>query len=353
MSTEELVWQDDERGLEIRIASELTDEVIAFLTRIVWGSRALRYTLPDLGERLAGLREPSVLALTRRGTLVSVCILDRCEKMVGGRPLDGFHFVMVATPDEYRNEGLAGLLIVEVRRFCERELRRPGIGFAYVESTTVFSLKISDRIGHSLSGEMQLVLFTRLWPSDHGAVDFARPDERDESVARLQGLYAGHEMEDFASSLDIGRYMVLREGGEIRAGVQLEKLHWSLVSLPGLLGRILMWLLPRIPFVKGRLNPHRLPLLRFGNLLVEPGREADLERLLGAALARHNSSLGMTMLDRRSEVLGRVNANLKYGVLSGFVKGGVTLRVDFVGLDDEDIAAITDRPLLASAADIF
>ena len=347
------IWSDRAAGLTIRLGKEPSAEVVACLSQVIWGSKQLRYRLPDIGERLRRLRDPFIFVLRRNGALAAICILDRCWKNVGGRPYDTFHFMLVATIDEHRAQGLGGLLMAEARRFSERTLGHPGLGFGYVESTTVFSLRITDRIGHAISAEMPLVLFSRLRPTDDVRVGLARADERDEILARLGALYADHELDDFAASLDTDRFLVLRDGDKIRAGAQIEQLQWSVVSLPGAMGALLLKVLPYVPILNRRLNPSQLRLLRFGNLLVEPGHEAELVTLLEAALVRHGVAMGLMMLDRRSPVLGRILAHGHLGLLRRAVSGSVFLRLDFVGVTDKEITEVANRPLLASPADVF
>ena len=347
------IWADEDRGLEVRIEDALSDEVVSFLTGTVWGSRDLRYRIPDLGGRLAGLRAPTVFVMERDRMLVSVCILDRCRKRILGREVDTFHVVMIATREDDRDTGLGGQLLQLVRQFCDRELERPGMAFAYVEKTTVFTLQMSDRVGHALEAEMPLLLFSRLWPSDDPRVGWARTSERAGIVERLNRLYADHELTDFEASLNTDRYLVLREAGRIVAGLQVEKLIWTLVSLPGHSGRLVMRAMPWIPFTRGRLDPDRLPLLRFGNLLVEPGQGAAAMVLMNAALARENASLAMTLLDRRSAVLATIRENGSFGLLSKAVNGAVQVHLDVWGMTDEEVAELGSRPLLPGAADIF
>ena len=72
---------------------------------------------------------------------------------------------------------MSGLLIAETRKFCEETLQRPGMAFAYIEETTVFSLRISDSIGHAVQAEMPLVLFSRLNASSDDRVGIAHGGE--------------------------------------------------------------------------------------------------------------------------------------------------------------------------------
>ena len=141
-----------------------------------------------------------------------------------------------------------------------------GLGFAYVEETTEFSLRLSDQIGHSAAADIPLTLFTRIFPRNHPDVELMKPSERDVVLQKLEQMYAGHELTDFPSSLKPEEVYVLRQNGATVAGVQVELLQWSMMSMPGTLGTFLVSVLPHLPVLRNILNLKNLTLARFSNL---------------------------------------------------------------------------------------
>lgn len=347
------IWSDAGQDLTICLSHGASPEVISLLERTTWGSRNLRYRIRGVAAKLARLNDPYVFRMEKRGQLAAVCILNRRTVQLLGVPYDSMHFVMIATDPALEGQGLAGLLSVHIRRYLERHLDAPAVAYAYIEATTDYSLRISNRVGHSLEAVMPLTVFSRLWPKDDETVRPISDGEVEEIAARLYRLYEGHGFADFDDSLKRDEYFVLRHQGRIVAGAQAEALHWSVVEMPGWRGAFLVKVLPWIPLLGRMLPLQDFRFLRFGNLLVEPGHEAHLVRLLETLLARHNTRVGLIMMDRRSPVLGRIRAFGRLGPLQRALEGATKAVADFKGVSEDDIARIAARPMLLSPRDVF
>lgn len=353
MTKAQLISSDDGTATRILLERRVSGPALELLTQTVWGSRDMKYRITDVASKLELLRDPHVFTLWQGGALATVCVLDRCSKTVLGRPCDCFHFAMIATAPGSRQKGLASRLATEIQRFCRETLGQPGMGFAYIEGSTEFSLQISERLGYTLDAELPLTLFSRLFPSDDPRVGRMTQGERGEVLGRLETLYSGEELTDFDLSLKSDACFVLREGDRVLASVQVEMLSWSVVSLPGIKGRLLLSLLPHVPVLNRKLDPRHLRFLRFGNILCEEGYEDALQGLLEAVLARQNAAMGLILMDRRSAVLGRILSKLRLGPLKNALTGSVRLHADFTGLSREEVARLAQRPVLMSPADVF
>jgi hypothetical protein len=327
--------------------------MVGLLKSTVWGSRASRYRILGLPEKLARLRDPSFFTLVENGHELGVIVIDRCAKDIMGRPCGAYHFVMAATDPDRRNEGLAGIILDKVRAFCIATVGQPGFGFTYVEATTEFSLRLSDRIGHAVEADIPLTLFSRLFPKEHDAVVLLDPSEEVAMTNRLEDLYSDHELGDFARSLNPEEYFVLGNGAQILAGVQAEVIRWSVVEMPGLAGWFLMNVFPMIPLSKCIIDLRDLRIVRLGNLFVPQGNEGFLSTLMEAVLAREKAKLGLIMLDGRSPVFQRIRDHGRRGLLSGALKGSAKVRIAITGMDDDMLAQLSSRPLLVSPADVF
>ncbi|WP_138466574.1 hypothetical protein [Poseidonocella sp. HB161398] len=353
MTGAEPLWADPAGGAAVICEPAPSAQTLALLAATEWGSGATRYRIPGIAEKLARLRDPAFFVHREDGTDIAVMVLDRCRKRIAGEWVPGFHFVMAATRPDRQGEGIAGRLAELVRAACEAELPGAGFGFAYVEAGTAFSLRISDRIGHALEAEFPLVLFSRLHPRPDPAVRPLAPGEAAEVTARLEALYAGHELTDFPLSLRPQDYLVALRDGRIAAGLQAEVLRWSVTAMPGAAGWLLLRALPRVPVLRRALDLSDLPVLRFGNILAEPGREADVLAVAGTALARAGAKVGLILMDRRSPVLGRLLRHGRRGLLSRAMAGSAVLRLDVAGMAPGQIRRLEAGPLHASAADVF
>lgn len=353
MTACEIHWEDPRTGQVIKRASEPSEQSLALLEATVWGSRDTRYRIRGLAGKLSRLRDPSYFVLSEKGTELSVFVLDHCHKNVSHVPCGGFHFVMAATHESHRDEGLATRLVDVIRPYCEKTVGKPGFGFAYVEETTEISLKLSEHAGHSIEADIPLMLFTRLMPRDDTNVGPVRASEQSELLAALESLYSDHELADFAASFRADECLLCRRDGRITASVQAEMLNWSVVSMPGLTGALLMNILPRVPGWNSFLNPRDLKVVRFGNIYFADGAEADVFAVAEACLARNRSRVGLIMLDQRSPVLAKLKANGNFGLLSGAMRGSIKLHVDTVFMDKTLQERLATQPLLVSPADVI
>jgi hypothetical protein len=353
MSEATTLWIDDASGLVIKQTSEPSPDVVGLLERTVWGSRGLLYRIRDVGSKLRRLSDPYVFSVEKNRTLAGVCILNRKSTLLLGARYDAFHFVMIATDDALKGQGLANLLSEHIRRFCEKELRAPGVAYAYIESTTDYSIRISERVGHAFESHVPLTIFSRFFPKDDRRVRRMQESEAQGISDSLFRLYENHGFLDFENSLVPDEYYVLSHNGRVMAGAQAEVLHWSIVRMPGWIGSFIVNGLPRIPVLRRLLCAEDFYFLRFGNVLVRPGHEAELIALLEALLARNKVRVSLILMDRRSPVYQRIKAFRKLGLMNSAFTGATKVVADFKGVAEEDIVLICDQPVVVSPLDVI
>ena len=349
----DLIWRDLETKWEITRSEEPSNATINLLKSTIWGSRSTKYRILDLERKLARLRNPSFFVLSEDGRELCVFVLDKCVKRVSGADCGAYHFVMASTVADRQNQGLAGRLIEHVREFCIATVGRPGLGFAYVEETTEFSLRLSEQIGHSMDADIPLTIFTRVFPRSQPKVGRMQQSEAAAVQAQLEQMYQDHQLSDFATSFNPEDCLVYREKGAILVAAQIELLHWSMVSMPGTLGAFLLNVLPHVPGLRRILDLKNLNIIRFSNLFFADASEKELFQLLESSLHYHGSNVGLIMLDARSPVLRRITEYGGMGLLSRSVNGSAKLRIDVIGMNEAMIADLSEKPLLVSAADVF
>jgi len=347
------LWADDASQRVVKLTREPSPQIIRLLERTVWGGRGLLYRIRGIDAKLRRLSDPHVFSIEEEGRLAAVCILNRKTVLVLGTEYDAFHFVMVATEETERGKGLASLLGTHIRRFCEDVLREPGVGYGYIEASTEYSLRLSDRIGHTAEWFVPLTVFSRFFPRDDPGVRPVSESEAEGVRESLYALYEGHSLLDFDTSLRPEEYFVLSRGNRIVAGAQAEVLHWSVVRMPGWTGRFIVGGLPHIPGLRNLLNVRDLLFLRFGNLFVRPGDEAQLVTLLEALLARNGLRIGLILLDQQSPVFEGIRAFGKFGLMNAALRGKTKVVADFRGVTEDEIEAIRSWPILVSAGDVI
>lgn len=351
--TTEMLWQNEQSGRVVTRSDAPSEATLELLRSTVWGSRSMKYQIPAIEEKLSRLRDPSFFVLSEHDRELCVFILDKCSKRLSGKTCSAFHFALASTVTDRQHEGLAGILIEHVRRFCISDVGNQGLGFAYVEATTEFSLRLSDQIGHSAETDIPLTLFTRLFPKSRPNVERMKHSERNVVLQDLERMYTEYELTDFSTSVRPEEFFLLRENGTVVAGVQVEILHWSMVSMPGAMGTFLIDVLPHIPGLKHILNPKDLRLARFSNVFFSDGYASHLCELLEECLFQHKAKVGLILLDGRSTLLNLIVKTGKMGFLSRAVNGSARMRIDALGMDEDMMSDLSNKPLLVSAADVF
>lgn len=348
-----VIWSDTTRGLAIRLRHTPDPDIEGLLLKTVWGNRDLRYTIKNVGAKLERLSDPYFFCLEEGDSLVAVCVLNRRSARLMGRSYDTCHFAMLATDDRAKGRGFGGLLSEQIRNYCEAELRSPAVAYAYIESGTDYSLRISSKVGHRFNAHLSLTVFSRFRPVDDEANHVIDKDDVAHVVKSLYDLYEDHILLDFDQSLLADEYYVLSREGEILAGAQAEVLNWSVISMSGLLGWVALKALPHVPWLRDLLPLRNFRFLRFGNIMVRPGHERELPHLLESLLARHKVRIGLILMDERSPVLQAIRRAGGLGSLDALFGRKAKVVADFKGTTEEDIERISRRPIVVSPLDVI
>ena len=121
-------------------------------------------------------------------------------------------------------------------------------------------------------------------------------------LALLKDSYSAHSLCSFDVSLDPDHYFVLRQGGEIIAGAQVNTLHWELLQLPGWQGWLATKLLPHVPLLGRDFTPADLRFARVGNLYALKGAEPMVSEILETVLAERRLPFAAVFADPRGYI---------------------------------------------------
>jgi GNAT superfamily N-acetyltransferase len=347
----DIIYQDSQRRLAIQVRRTCTPDMVSFLEETVWGTRGVLYTKHNLAATLEGLPAPRYFSLTEGGRLVAVGVCLQKIVRAGQGEYVAIYPAALAVDEARRSQGYGKLMVEAARPYLLEVLGPTGLFYGFVESGNIRSLGLFSQVSTHTLGLFHTQIFSRFFPQDDRRVGPARESERQGLLAGLHDCYADHALLDFADSFHLDQYFVLREGGEVVAGVQAEAWEWSLLSLPGPWGFLLVRMLPRVPFLKRWFNAKELRFLKLGNLYARPGREAELFSLMEALLARHRVHFAMAYFDRRSPVYQAIEGAGDFGYLSHSLVFSAQVMAEFVGLGEEETADFLHRPLFISPLD--
>ena len=173
-------------------------------------------------------------------------------------------------------------------------------------------------------------------------------------LALLKTQYEEHALVPFNSILLVDNYFAIRENGEIVAGCQFHRVHWVINSMPGMMGKIVMNIVPLIPVLNKLFNPLRFEFLAFEGIYVKPGFENKLMDLFEGLLAKEQLKSSMYWMGESCPVRKRIQEKCKTGLIHSFIKeSDVFIMAAFHDLNEAEVSDLKSRPLFVSGFDFI
>lgn len=347
----ETIWRSDARGISLRHSTTPSAGLEQLLSRTIWGDSDIRYRVLGIAGILSAIADPHFITLEDGQSVIGGMVCGRKRTMIGERPCNAIHIAMLAIDPSHTGHGYGPLLAKRAKPFLVDLLGGPGVIYLYVEATHHASIELHRRMGYRDLALLDAHIFARLSPEISPDLRTIDSSEREGIARALETAYDGHVLADFEQSLLADRYYVIDTPGEVRAGVQISEMRWSLESLPGAASYLVLSLLPRLPWLAEQFRPSDFRFLRASNIL--PAAEADgaLSRLLEACLAEHGVNAAMLFTDPRSPVQKTMVSRLHPGLIDRLVGGQALALADFAGLDAPEIEWLTTNPMLVSPMD--
>ncbi len=349
----DVIYEDKERNIVIERSSTYSPAFVALLERTVWGTSGVLYSKHGVANALDRIGEPHFLTLTENGEPVTVAVRIRKTTRVGQNAYSAFYLAALAVDRPKMARGYGKLLTEQSRLHFLREVGERGMLYGYIEANNVRSLELNKKVGFQPVGLFHAVMFSRLRPKDDASMRRLKEIERETLVQLLNDQYKDHGLLDFEHSVKVDDYYALRQGGGIVAGVQAQRLHWTMRRLPGAGGLILVKMLPCVPILRRLFTAGNYHFLRLGNIYVRRGHEAEVFTLIAALLARQHLNSAIAFMDKRSSVYQRIAAAGNFGMLNAVMDVSMHVIADFNGVPEKEIAEIRRRPLCVSPMDMI
>jgi len=346
-----LIFEDKKRRLIMQRSSNYTPQFVEFLQRIVWGSGGVQYTMHDVANTLTGLKNPQFFSLMEEDKLVAVSTLNHKTLCLCGKTYPAFYSYGIAVDPSKRGLGYGTLLAEQRLHYGISHLGKKGIFYGYIEASNTASIKTITKAGSKSIGQYHVLFLSRLHPRDDYRLQNLSGIIKEQMVQLLGKQYENHALTDFGQSVKVEDYYIIKQGGEICAGLQCERHQLTIKHMPGVSGLILVKVLPSIPILRCLLPDRNLHFLTFGNIYFKNGMEEEIFSLMEALLARHQVNFAMIYMDKRSPVLQRLAKVGKFGILHALIDVPVHVMGFFKAFSDSEIADIYRQPLFISMND--
>ncbi len=365
------------KGLEVRISDHVNDGMLEILNHAVQGSEGgLRFQLQNIASRIAAYNNQiRFVSLYKKNQITGT--VGSCFRITGQGNLRypssylrylAFHSVYQSDitwkkkikelikpekDDSFKQKTLEIFSKPHLLDFKEINENDKHIMYAFIESMNERSKNLVNQAGYEYIRSFLTVAFSRFSP---------KPDERvsviitKEEKAEMESLLLDYYKNYSFFSLDYAfygnRYYVLRENGEIVAGVNSIPSSYRIYDVPGVWGWIMMKILPKAPYFKRLFHPEEFRHIVFDAVFCKKGKEHLLADLFESVCATEGYYTGLTWLDDRSELYDRLRSGVKMGAINRILNAKPGLvYVRFINLTDKEKDYFYDAPAYISGFD--
>jgi len=314
------VFTDAARALRLVVSAQASPHSVALLQHTVYGTHGPQYRHTGQAEKVAHITGPYFFELWKGDELAGTYCLSERQVHTPAGPVPGYYGRYLAVPAAHRGHGYGHLLKQEAVRYIERMQPQPHLFYSYIEGANARSLQISAKAGFCPLAQLEALAFGRLYPRRDLRFSQLPVVEQPAMRARLAAAYQAYSLVQFDHLFDDNNYFVLRENGEIIAGVQAQPVRWRIEAMPGLSGQLLLRVLPYVPVLKRLINPANHQFAALEALYVQPGREPELLVLLESVLAHFGYTSALMMLDTNSPLHQYLKGSGKLGLLQAIKK---------------------------------
>jgi hypothetical protein len=364
------------KGLEVRVSDHADEGILDILNHAVQGSEGgLRFSLQNIAARIAAYGDKiRFVSLYRKNQVTGT--VGSCFRISGQGRLRyhtsyirylAFQSVYQSDPG-WRRRRKEVIRPEKDDRFKEKTLEifsKPHllgikdvseedkhIMYAFIESMNERSKNLVNQAGFEYIRSFLTVAFSRFSPKTDPRVSKLAEPEKAEMESLLLYFYKDYSFFSTEHSFFEGNYFVMKEHGEIVAGVCAIPSSYKVYDMPGIWGWVIMKVLPGLPYFRRLFRPGEFRYLVFDSIYCKPGKEKLLGDLFESACAINGFNTGLTWLDDRSDLYDKIRTRVRMGSLNRMLNakpGHVYTR--FINMNDEEKDFFFDAPAYISGFD--
>ncbi|MFK8044491.1 MAG: hypothetical protein AB8B72_03280, partial [Crocinitomicaceae bacterium] len=201
------------------------------------------------------------------------------------------------------------------------------IYWAIIDPENSRSLQMGERYGFESIAKVKTTAFSRIKLSARPKVTKSTVAEHDEIWKNIQSFYSGYNGLTKVHLFEHNNYYVLKNNGQIIAGIQGNQVEWKIEAMPGGFGKVLVKVMPYIPLINRIINPKKYQFLATEGLFWKNGFEHKVQELLEGVLHIHQCHSMLIWTDAKDSKINTVLQKTKLGLLQKIKKDN---RVDIV-----------------------
>lgn len=364
------------KGLEVRVSDHADEGILDILNHAVQGSEGgLRFSLQNIAQRIAAYKNQiRFVSLYKKNEITGT--VGACFRVSGQGALQypSTYIRYLAFQSTYqsdigwRNQKKAIIKPDKEDTFKQKTLEifsKPyildlpdvfeedkHILYAFIESKNERSKNLVQQTGYEYIRSFLTIAFSRFSPKPDKRVSKLIDTEKAKMEYLLLDYYKGFSFFTTAYTFYGDKYYVLKEEGEIIAGVCTIPTSYKVYDVPGIWGWVMMKVLPGVPMFRRLFRPGEFRYLVFDAIYCKEGREAVLADLFESACAAEGFHTGLTWLDDRSELFDKIRSGVKMGALNRMLNAKPGLvYTKFINLTQEERDHFYDAPAYISGFD--
>ena len=283
--------------------------------------KSMVYQHLKTGEKLRHIPHPYFVSLVRNKKVLATCCF--CRREANGRTLFyaryfSFHSALRKRGDKQPGRaGSSSLVREEIHQLLSGryfDASSNSIFYAYIDSDNERSGRLTAEFGFLRVGSFASLVFSRWRPKASPHVHRLSEGEWKAFKPELMRFYSDHTFFTTENLFYKGNYFVLRENGEIVAGIQANPEEWKVYEMPGFSGKILIKVLPRFKLMKRIFSLH-YHFVSIEGIYFRKGYESKLEPLMNHVLKAFGVHSAVLCLDVSSAIC-RAIKKLDLGLMS-------------------------------------
>lgn len=365
------------KELEVRVTDYANEGMLDILSHAVQGSEGgMRFQLQNIPERIAAYGDKirfvslymkhkitgtvgSIYRITGQGNLrypssyIRYLAFHSVYQADISMKRSRREIIKTEKDDSFKQKTLEIFSKPHLLDFSEVSENDKHVMYAFIESMNERSKNLVNQVGYEYIRSFLTVAFSRFDPkSDSRVSKISTPGERKLVESLLLDYYKGHSFFSIDNIFYRNRYYVLKEEGEIVAGVSAIPSSYKIYNIPGVWGWIYMKILPRAPYFKRLFHPEEFRHLILDGIYCRKGKENLLADLFESVCASEGYHTGLTWLDDRSELFDSLRSGVKMGALNRMLNAKPGLvYAKFINLADREKEYFYDAPAYISGFD--
>jgi hypothetical protein len=366
----------DYKGLEVRVSDYANEGILDILNHAVQGSEGgLRFSLQNIAPRIAAYKDQiRFVSLYKKNQITGT--VGSCFRVSGQGNLryPSSYLRYLAFQSTYQTDSgwrIRRKPLIKPEKddsFKQKTLEifsKPHlldlndvfegdkhIMYAFIESMNERSKNLVHQAGYEYIRSFLTVAFSRFSPKTDLRVFKLKEEEKPGMESLLIDYYKDYSFYSTENSFFGDRYYVLKEGGEIVAGVSAIPSVYKVYDIPGVWGWVIMKVLPKTPFYRRLFRPGEFRYLVFDAIYCKKGRENLLGTLFESACAAEGFNTGLAWLDDRSELYDKMRTIVKMGALNRMLNAKPGLVYSrFINLSEKEKEYFYNAPAYISGFD--